>query len=121
MIDSNVVIDFFNGKLPEKARQFISGVIPEISIITNIELFASKNIPETELRLLQNFVSICTVHAINAKLIDVTIGIRQNSRVKLPDALIAATAITNNLVLLSRNTADFGKIIDLISIDPYTL
>ncbi len=44
LIDSNGIIDFFNGKLPANGQQFIAKLSPEISIITNIELFASKDI-----------------------------------------------------------------------------
>ncbi|MBK8390809.1 MAG: toxin-antitoxin system, toxin component, PIN domain protein [Saprospiraceae bacterium] len=41
--------------------------------------------------------------------------------VLLPDAIIAATALTYNLVLISRNTSDFSKITDIEIIDPFIL
>lgn len=49
------------------------------------------------------------------------IEIRQKNRIKLPDAVIAATAIVNNLVLVTRNVRDFQKIDDLILINPMGL
>ena len=40
---------------------------------------------------------------------------------KLPDAVIAATALQNGLVLVSRNTKDYKNIQGLEVIDPYGL
>ena len=42
-----------------------------------------------------------------------TILLRQQRRVKLPDAIIAATALVHGLPLLTRNTADFQNIVGL--------
>lgn len=51
-----------------------------------------------------------------------TIQIRkQNSKLKLPDAIIAATAITKNLILITRNTEDFKNITELKTINPFEL
>ena len=38
---------------------------------------------------------------------------------KLPDAIIAATAINHNLILITRNVADFKKITRLKVLNPY--
>ncbi len=37
----------------------------------------------------------------------------------MPDAIIAATAIQNDLTLIPRNTADFKNIVGLPLIDPH--
>ncbi|HVU55382.1 MAG TPA: hypothetical protein VHD83_10020 [Puia sp.] len=42
-----------------------------------------------------------------------TVALRKNNKIKLPDAIIAATAIVNGLTLLTRNVADFQNISDL--------
>jgi len=49
------------------------------------------------------------------------VDIRKTFKTKLPDAIIAATAIVNNLSLITRNTKDFEKIQELEVVDPYTL
>ncbi len=56
LIDSNAVIDFCNGNLPETGKIILMNCLPEISIITNIELFAYKNISEKEF---SNFKKLC--------------------------------------------------------------
>lgn len=121
LIDTNAVIDFCNGKMLENGRNLLLGINPEISIVTNIELFATKNISLQEYELLERFVAFSTVHDVNKGLIEKTINIRQNYKIKLPDALIAATALANNLTLISRNTKDFEGIEDLSFINPYDI
>lgn len=43
-------------------------------------------------------------------IVEACINLRQNHRTKLPDAIIAATAIVYDLVLISCNTKDFKNI-----------
>ncbi|MEA5259855.1 hypothetical protein VB264_18805 [Arcicella aquatica] len=57
LIDTNAIIDFCNGKIPANGKDFLLNINPEISIITHIELFATKNITHEEYELLQKFVS----------------------------------------------------------------
>lgn len=86
------------------------GVSPEISIVTNIELFATKNISQEEYELLERFVAFSIVHNVDKDLINTTIEIRQTYKIKLPDAIIAATALVYDMTLISRNSKDFGGI-----------
>jgi predicted nucleic acid-binding protein len=48
-----------------------------------------------------------------------TIEVRKNSNIKLPDAIIAATAIQNDLTLLTRNIKDFTKVKELKVYNPF--
>ncbi len=121
LIDSNSIIDFCNGKMPVGGKELLLGIEPEMSIITNIELFATKDISEQEYLLLKKFVAIAIVHPVNTDLIQNTIDIRQNHKIKLPDAIIAATALTYGLTLISRNTKDFKNVSGLQTIDPHSL
>lgn len=121
LIDSNVIIDFFNGKLPENGKMFLQKILPEISIITNIELFATKHISESEKNQLEKFVKITKVHDVNSFIINDTIEIRQNYKIKLPDAIIAATAIVNNCMLITRNEEDFKNISYLQVLNPWII
>jgi predicted nucleic acid-binding protein len=121
LIDSNVIIDFCNGKVSENGRRFLERLAPEISIVTNIELFATKNISVAAQELLARFVSIALVHPVTVDLIEATIEIRKEYRLKLPDAIIAATALVFDLVLLSRNTSDFSKVNGLQVVNLYDI
>lgn len=122
LIDSNAIIDFCNGTLPINGKNLLFSIsTPQISIISNIELFANKNISQEEFNLLEKFVHIATVYPLNTSLIAKTIEIRQEYRIKLPDAVIAATAVVNKLTLVSRNTSDFNKIQGLTVVDPWNV
>jgi predicted nucleic acid-binding protein len=119
LVDSNAIIDFCSGKLPINGKNLLLAIVPEISIITNIELFANKNINNSEIEFLKKFVSFSIVHDLNIKLVNTTIEIRKMYNIKLPDAVIAATAIVHNLVLVTRNTKDFQNIQNLKVVNPY--
>ncbi|MDI9363498.1 MAG: hypothetical protein QM541_01005 [Flavobacterium sp.] len=76
LLDTNTVIDFCNRKLPEKAKLLLFSIHPSISVISNIELFASAKISEKEIITLKAFVTMATVysnidHAIVAKTIEI--------------------------------------------------
>lgn len=43
LMDTNVVIGFFDTTLPPAGQRFVLGLVPAISVITQIELFASPN------------------------------------------------------------------------------
>lgn len=58
LLDTNPIIDFFNGRLSEEGKNFITGIEPAISVISHIELFSNKNIPAEELKQLLDFIQI---------------------------------------------------------------
>jgi predicted nucleic acid-binding protein len=73
------------------------------------------------LAILKNFISDAKIYELDQKVKLQTIEIKKSSRLKLPDAIIAASAIVNNNILITRNTVDFGKIPELEIIDPFTI
>lgn len=122
LLDTNTVIDFFNSKLPQKGITLLSNTEPFISVVTRIELFASTIITVQEKLLLEEFVQMATIFdSINEEIVKQTILIRQQNKVKLPDAIIAATAIVHQLTLVTRNTSDFNNIHGLDVINPWNL
>jgi len=118
LIDTNVVIDFSHGIFSEKSKNFVAKVLnkePIISAITQIELLGFSVVPPQ----IESFVHYTSIIGINNSVIEKTIEIRKRYRIKLPDAIIAATALVNNLTLLTRNTADFKDIKNLEIINPH--
>lgn len=123
LLDTNTVIDFFNAKLPMAGKSFLMSIDEtKISVITRIELFSSAKIPIDERVRLEAFVKQTKVYdTLNIDIINQTILIRQTHKTKLPDAIIAATALVHNLTIISRNTKDFVNIDGLKVIDPYSI
>ncbi len=122
LIDSNAVVDFLGGKLPEKGKQLMLKIYPEISIITRIEILSKKDIAEPEMLKYKAFVDASLIYSeINNEIAVQTINIRKKQGLKTPDAIIAATALVNKLTLISRNEKDFSKIHRLDVINPWKI
>ncbi len=121
LMDSNAIIDFFNGKLNPAGKNFVASCDPRISVITQIELLSNKNIPSTEWEQLQTFIQIATVYTFDDSIVEKTIMLRQQYRIKIPDAVIAATALLHELSLITKNVLDFKNIAGLIVINPHSL
>lgn len=54
-------------------------------------------------------------------MVNCTIAIREIYKIKLPDAIITATALVYNLTLITRNISDFQNIESLKIINPHAL
>jgi hypothetical protein len=70
---------------------------------------------------LEGLLSLADLLYIDDDVIQKTITIRKTKKMKLGDAIIAATAIIYGLTLISRNLSDFRSIPGLTVIDPHTL
>jgi len=124
LIDTNVAIDYIGQVLPEEILTVLDNIIDNtfyISVINKIELLGFSNITKKEEIKFQEFINAANVIELNDDVVNKTIYIRRQRKVKLPDAIIAATAGVYDLVLLSRNDKDFKKIDDLILINPMDL
>jgi predicted nucleic acid-binding protein len=122
--DSNIVIYYLQQQFPATGEIFIDNMLkqhpPAISVITEIELLCWKSPAENDLTVLHNFISECTVFELETQVKLKTVEIRKAVNIKLPDAIIAATSLTFDLTLLTRNTGDFEKIHGLKIINPWT-
>ena len=120
LIDTNVIIDFQMNSIPENGMSFLTKVIDEdftISFVSYIEFLGYKNASKTS----EEFMSLANVIQINASIINTCISIRKAHKIKLPDAIIAATAIANKLTLITCNAKDFENVKNLKVLNPYTL
>jgi predicted nucleic acid-binding protein len=120
LLDTNVIIDYSSNKLTSKGQTWIENIIDsdsKISIITKIELLGFSIVPKE----IEIFTENVEIIGLEQNIVNETIHLRKKYRCKLPDAIIAATAITNNYILISRNISDFKKITELQTINPYDL
>ncbi len=121
ILDSNAVIDFLGAKYPAEGMNLINTAvddIPNISIISKIEVLSYKA-SEIEYELLLNFCKDALVIELNDEVVNKTIDLRIQYKLKTPDAIIAATALVYNMILITRNISDFGKVQDLTIINPF--
>ena len=100
LIDTNCIIDFSSGKIPEKGKIFLSSIIdsqPTISVINKIEALGFSTVNDA----IVEFINTSAVINLTDEIINQTITLRRNYKIKLPDAIIAATALVFDLTLVT--------------------
>jgi predicted nucleic acid-binding protein len=95
LLDTNAVLYILGGD--EVLAELLNDERLYISIITEMELLSYKSITVTEKQLIKNFLADFIVVNINDEIRDQTIEIKKHSNLKLPDSIIAATAIILNI------------------------
>ena len=107
VFDTNILIDYLNGfKQAKKELSLYEERV--ISVITRIEVLAGAKNKEQD-NILRNFLSTFTVIDVDTTIADRTITLRREFRLKVPDAIIYATARQQGCMVVSRNTKDFKK------------
>jgi predicted nucleic acid-binding protein len=122
LLDTNVVINYLNASLPLAGMAFLNTIVdnePMISVITKMETLGFNFDSIEEQNLMQDFISGSDVLDINNDIVNITIALRKTHKIKLPDAIIAASALIYNLTLITRNTNDFKKIEGLKVVNPF--
>lgn len=89
-----------------------------LSVINQIELLGFDASNE-EMQILEDFVNSSIVLPLSDGVVQKTIELRKQFKIKLPDAIIAATALAYHLTLITRNTADFKNISGLTCINAH--
>jgi predicted nucleic acid-binding protein len=85
----------------------------KVSIITKIEVLGYHQLKQVQKKFLENFFNAITVLPLNDQVVNFAIEIRQKKPVSLADSLIAATALAQDLELLTENIKDYRSIQDL--------
>ena len=124
LLDTNTIIYYLKAALPTKAMQLLHSIVdeqPMISVITKIELLGF-NQPNLQIQsITETFINATLVFDLDETIVNTTIALRKQHKIKLPDAIIAATAIAYNLTLITHNTSDFERIPQLKLQDPQML
>lgn len=123
--DTNTAIYYLQQQFPLNAEKFIDDSLevspPCISAITEIELLCWKTASDKDLEVLNNFIRDSIVIELEQAIKLKTAVIRKLHKIKLPDAIIAATALVYDLTLITRNTSDFKNIEKLETLDLFSM
>ena len=117
LFDTNILIDYLRG-IPQARAQCDNHSDRAVSIVTCMEVMAGSTAAnEADTRsFLLNFYIV----PLDADVAERACLLRRNNRVKLPDAIIQATAEDSGRILITRNTRDFPPGTPGVLI-PYTL
>jgi predicted nucleic acid-binding protein len=118
LFDTNILIDYLNGV--EAARAEIERTRDRcISIVTLMEVLAGAHDADEE-DVIDMFLRDFTVVDLTRRVARDAVEIRRTHRIRLPDAIVWASARSESAVLVTRNTKDFPRSASGVRI-PYTL
>lgn len=105
LFDTNILIDFLNG-IPQARDEMARYRERCISIITWMEvLVGAKSDVERRTR---DYLGTFSVLPLDDKVADRAVALRREHGIRLPDAIVWATADVHALLLITRNTKDFA-------------
>jgi predicted nucleic acid-binding protein len=104
LFDTNILIDYLNN-IQEAWDEFGLYQSKAISIVTWMEVMAGTSAAvEAGTR---SFLDGFTVIALDESIAERAVVLRRADRMKLPDAVVWASAQVNGMLLVTRNTKDF--------------
>lgn len=105
LLDSCILIDFLSGR--EEARSYLAGVdAAAISLVTWMEVIVGAATPDED-AVIRGFLSAFNILPVDGPVAEEAVVLRRTRRMKLPDAIIFATARVHGRSLATRNTKDF--------------
>ena len=117
LIDTSAYSKYLSGLLLPDKLDLMANVVEEkpiISVITRIELLSWVSPVKVVENRVREFIDCSLVLDLTEPIIQQTIKLRRHYKgLKLPDAVIAATAIVHSFTLLSTNDIDFQRINEL--------
>ena len=103
LLDTNAIISLLQGKTnilePLQNAEWIG-----VSVVSYIEFLAFSGLNEKDIETFKQFIKLVDVIELSPKqieLIDLIINIRQKYHLKLPDAVMSATAIHYEAILIT--------------------
>ncbi len=116
LLDTNVALYLLRGD--RSAADALDGQEVFISFITRMELLSKPGMTKAEVKRVEAFLNEWPMVDMDRGIMDQAIVLRREFRLKIPDAIIAATAIFLNVPLLTADS-DFEKLRERIAIVRY--
>ncbi len=120
VFDTNIIIDYLNG-IPQAAKEFNYFKQRSMSIITYIEVLVGlRGKSLDQIARVKAFLESFEILEVGHIIADLSISARQEYALKVPDAIIFATAQSISALLVTRNTKDFLDAMPMVRV-PYHL
>jgi predicted nucleic acid-binding protein len=104
LFDTNILIDYLSGILPAK-KELARYEYRAISTITWMEVLVGANAEDEP--VIRGWLASFEILDLDHRIADRAVEIRRAKKLRLPDAIVWATAQVHSLLLVSRNTKDF--------------
>lgn len=110
LIDTNIALYLLNGD--NTIAELLDGKDVYLSFISELELLGFQDLRDEDIPLIEEFLNSCIIVDLNQAIKKITIELKRVQKIKLPDAIIAATSKYMNLPLISADQG-FEKITEL--------
>ena len=118
LLDSNIII---YSAQPENAflRQLIAEGTPAVSAVSYVEVLGYHLLSAADRSHFEAFFAEARILPLSQPVLDAAVRLRQAKKIKLGDALVAATALVHELAVVTRNVDDFLGIEGLEVLNPF--
>lgn len=110
LADTNIMILLGNGSEP--ITEFLQGKNIYLSFISEMELLSKPSITSEQIKIIRDMIDSCILIEMNNKIKSEAIKFRRKHRLKLPDAIVAATAKYLRIPLITMDK-DFKRASDI--------
>jgi len=110
LIDTNIVVFYLDNKLPKAIATIIEDSKPNISVITRMELLSWSKATKAQSEIISKFIEESITYNLEEEVIVKAIEIRKNKKMNLPDPIIAATSVVNDMVLITNDGRAFKSL-----------
>ena len=117
LLDSNSIIYSIKQEFT-KLRQLRAKNSPAVSAISYVEVLGYHQLTESDEQDFVEFFDTARMIPVSQAILEQAVKLRQERKMSLGDSIIAATAIVNNLTLITANVADFKWIPNIKLLDP---
>jgi predicted nucleic acid-binding protein len=107
VVDTNILIDYLNGSLKAK-RELEAFETIYISLVSWMEILVGAAEGEEE-SAIREFLRRFRIHPVDEGVAERAVALRCANKIRLPDAIIWATAQQLGILLVTRNTRDFPR------------
>lgn len=104
LFDTNILVDYLNA-VPKARIELQRYTEKAVSIITWMEVMVG--VAGDVEAATRSFLGTFDVIALDGEIAERAVSLRRDHHIKLPDAIIWATAQTHAMLLVTRNTKDF--------------
>ena len=111
-----------NDAIPKEEIEKIETIFENsfnISTITKIEVLGWHKITENEKDTIEAFLNNAKVFYIDKVIENKAIEIKQSYKMATPDTIIGATALENDLIIVTRNENNFKRLEDIKIYNPF--
>jgi predicted nucleic acid-binding protein len=121
--DTNTVIYYLQNQFPPKCRtlygRYSEGNTPDDISHYRDRITMLETATPDDIKVLKNFIEDAYIIELERSVKDLTVDVRKRYNLKLPDAIIASSALANGLILITRNKKDFERIGKLSVVNPF--